>query len=113
MRKEVLKILVWIPILILMFLAGLKNPLFLIISLSALLIITNCLFKIKNWKQNPSYLFTIVIAEILVLIYVYLFKNIYLQDLSSIILFISFVLIVLMETVVYIYFIKRTITLKC
>lgn len=109
MRKEVRNILVQGLILILMFLAGLKNPLFWIVSLAVLAIIMTYLFKMKNWKQELYYaaLFPIIVAEVLVLVYTYLFRTAYLHDLTLNIFFVFFVVLIVMEVITYAYYYSR------
>ncbi|MCE7700178.1 MAG: hypothetical protein K8E24_015565 [Methanobacterium paludis] len=106
MRKEVRNILVQGVILILMFLAGLKNPLFWIVSLSAFAIIMTYLFKMKNWKQELYYaaLFPVLVAEVLVLVYTYLFRTVYLQDLIFEALFVAFIVLIVMLVITYVYY---------
>jgi predicted RND superfamily exporter protein len=100
MKNGVVTIMKWIPLLFFLFLMGLsKNHLFLILPLSAILLIVTFLFQIKNWKEKwyCVAIFPICVAEAVVLVYVYLFRTVYLQSLILNVIFVSFILIVGME----------------
>lgn len=105
MRKEVRDILGCALLSILMFVIGFKNPLFWIVSLSAICGILSYLFKMKNWTLKVYYVasFPVFVAMVLVLVYTYLFRTVYLHNLMLNVTFVLFVVIVIMEISMYVY----------
>lgn len=83
-----------------------KNPLFLFVSLGALILILRSAFRIKNYNHKIYYilLLPIFVLQGLVLIYSYLFKSIYLTDPIYIVTFYFLIVIFMAYVLLYVYY---------
>lgn len=100
-------------IFFLILLSSIANILFLVPSFFILLFLVTLRFKIKNYKSKLYYVFqvTIILLQGLILLVCYLFKSIYLNSLSLIILFYGFVALYIFLIMIMIYFYCKGIPL--
>jgi hypothetical protein len=102
-------LIIQIFFLIICSLLSIKNILFLFVTLIALNILILSKFKMKIYDSKPFYFIQlpILLLQGLILLYCYLYRAIYLIDLTLVILYIIFVLAYIMLLFVYIYYFHK------